>query len=55
MQRGGFPADTLQALRFVLATDEEAAAGVSAFATPGSTAMEARLSQVRSLCNLCMP
>mmetsp|Transcript_22162 Transcript_22162/g.56310 ORF Transcript_22162/g.56310 Transcript_22162/m.56310 type:complete len:522 (-) Transcript_22162:24-1589(-) len=43
VMRTGFPVDTMQALRYVLASPEEAGKGVSAFAGPGSPATEARL------------
>eukprot|EP00198_Chlamydomonas_reinhardtii_P006814 XP_001696150.1 protein N-methyltransferase [Chlamydomonas reinhardtii] len=45
VQRAGFPAEALQALRFLLASDAEAAAGVSAFAKAGSADAEAVLAE----------
>ncbi|KAG2428873.1 hypothetical protein HYH02_014196 [Chlamydomonas schloesseri] len=45
VQRAGFPAEALQALRFLLASDAEAAAGVSAFSKAGSTEAEALLAE----------
>lgn len=46
MERTGFPATTLQALRFLLADDARAAAGPGAFTSPGSDASEARLAKL---------
>ncbi|KAG2445470.1 hypothetical protein HXX76_000087 [Chlamydomonas incerta] len=45
VQRAGFPAEALQALRFLLASDAEAAAGVSAFSKAGSADAEAQLAE----------
>jgi hypothetical protein len=41
--RAGFPADTLQALRYLLASDAAAAAGPGAFAGPGDEEVEQKL------------
>eukprot|EP00200_Dunaliella_tertiolecta_P001304 CAMPEP_0202361426 /NCGR_PEP_ID=MMETSP1126-20121109/13995_1 /ASSEMBLY_ACC=CAM_ASM_000457 /TAXON_ID=3047 /ORGANISM="Dunaliella tertiolecta, Strain CCMP1320" /LENGTH=501 /DNA_ID=CAMNT_0048955379 /DNA_START=165 /DNA_END=1670 /DNA_ORIENTATION=- len=42
----GFPASTLQALRFLLAPDAEASKGLSAFESGASAEIEARLAEV---------
>lgn len=44
--RTGVPASTLQALRFLLAPDADAARGPAAFEAAGSPELEARLGQV---------
>ncbi|KXZ50177.1 hypothetical protein GPECTOR_17g814 [Gonium pectorale] len=45
VQRAGFPAEALQALRFLLASDAEAAAGVAAFSKAGNPDQEAALAE----------
>ncbi|KAF5841378.1 hypothetical protein DUNSADRAFT_13246 [Dunaliella salina] len=42
----GFPASTLQALRFLIASDAEASKGLSAFESGASAEIEARLAEV---------
>ncbi|GIL58110.1 hypothetical protein Vafri_12963 [Volvox africanus] len=46
IQRAGFPAEALQAVRFLLASDMEAAAGISSFAKAGAPDQEAQLALV---------
>ena len=46
VSRTGFPLQTLQCVRFLLASDAEAAGGPASFASPGSEAAESRLAQV---------
>ncbi|GLI66477.1 hypothetical protein VaNZ11_010320 [Volvox africanus] len=46
IQRAGFSAGALQAVRFLLASDMEAAAGISSFAKAGSPNQEAQLALV---------
>ncbi|EFJ50052.1 hypothetical protein VOLCADRAFT_104004 [Volvox carteri f. nagariensis] len=46
IQRAGFPSETLQAVRFLLAADSEAGADVSSFSKSGSPDQEAQLAEV---------
>ncbi|GIL90717.1 hypothetical protein Vretifemale_18486 [Volvox reticuliferus] len=46
IQRAGFPAEALQAIRFLMASDKEAAAGISSFSKPVSPDQEAQLALV---------